>query len=63
MYYYIVCSTGTNTEQLIHEPVEHKLYFTTESRVDTYELESRVRTTVVDNGGTTLGVAVEGKSR
>ena len=63
MYYYIVFCTGTKNGQLIHEAVENKLYFTTESRVETYELESGVRTTVVNGSATTTGVAVDQISR
>ena len=60
---HIVFSTETDIQQQIHEPVEKKLFFTTESGVETYELESGVRTTVVNGSGPTVGLAVDRNSR
>ena len=59
----IVFSTGTYINQLIVEPVENKLYFTTGKRVETCQLESGVRTTVVNSSSGTRGLAVDRNSR
>ena len=62
-YIIIVFSTGAVMRQLIAEPVENMLYFTTESRVETYELENGVSTTVVNSSSETKGLAVDHNSR
>ena len=61
---HLFCSlTGARIEQLIAEPVDNKLYFTTKSRVDTYDLDSDVTTTVVNTEGRTYGLVVDRNSR
>ena len=50
-------------QQLIAEPLELKLYFTNGKRVEMYDLESGVRTTVIDKGNETYGLAVDRNSR
>ena len=49
--------------QVIAEPVEKKLYFTAGWRVEAYELESGVTTTVVRISRDTKGLAVDRNSR
>ena len=55
--------TETVIQRIIAEPIDNKLYFTTNSRVETYELESGVRTTVVNGSATTYALAVDRNSR
>ena len=56
-------STEARIEQLIAEPVDNRLYFTTKSRVDTYELDRDVTKTVLNTKGRTYGLAVDRNSR
>ena len=58
----IVFTADTNIHQLIAEPVEKKLYFTTGGQVESYDLESGVRTTIPVNR-LTIGLAVDRDSR
>ena len=56
-------SKGTDIQRLVHEPVENKLYFTSESRVETYDLNSDERMAVVNISGPSRGLDVDRKSK